>query len=120
MNDIMPNGDTHQIPWRHDDNRRVISEDAKRQLLTAPEVAALFGVDPTARGGGHLGSVSRGGAALPDIMFAAFSAREGDRAPLGADGPPRDSPPCLAVDSRALGASVIAGQHPALAGRRRA
>jgi hypothetical protein len=27
----------------------VISEDAKRELLTAPEVAALFGVDPTAR-----------------------------------------------------------------------
>jgi excisionase family DNA binding protein len=26
----------------------VISEDAKRELLTAPEVAALFGVDPTA------------------------------------------------------------------------
>jgi hypothetical protein len=26
----------------------VISEDAKRELLTAPKVAALFGVDPTA------------------------------------------------------------------------
>jgi excisionase family DNA binding protein len=26
----------------------VISEDAKRAVLTAPEVAALFGVDPTA------------------------------------------------------------------------
>jgi excisionase family DNA binding protein len=26
----------------------VISEDAKQKLLTTPEVAALFGVDPTA------------------------------------------------------------------------
>ena len=26
----------------------MISEDARRELLTAPEVAALFGVDPTA------------------------------------------------------------------------
>jgi hypothetical protein len=34
--------------WRHDDKSASESEDAKRELLTAPEVAALFGVDPTA------------------------------------------------------------------------
>jgi excisionase family DNA binding protein len=33
---------------RIDHNRRVISDDARRELLTAAEVAALFGVDPTA------------------------------------------------------------------------